>query len=92
MMTASLVTPGLAPEPSLPQFKAAFLEPVLIAGAALFWVLALPVVAVSLMAVKIWEVLVALFMGQAVRPNPLILRHGPMRSITARQIQKTAQV
>ena len=86
MMTTSFVNPSLAPEPNLPQFKAAVLEPLLVAGAALFWVLALPVVAISLVAVKIWEVMVALSLGNAVRPNPLILRQGPIKGTVARRI------
>lgn len=74
MMTASFVNPSLGAESTLIHSKAAVIEPLLIAGAALFWVLALPVVAISLVGVKIWEALVALSTGNAVRPNPLILR------------------
>ena len=59
-MTTSLVNASLTPEPTLTHFKAAIVEPLLIAGAALFWVLALPAIAFSLVAVKVWEVLVAL--------------------------------
>lgn len=86
MTTISFVNPSLAAEPTLAQFKAAVIEPLLVAGAALFWVLALPVVAMSLVAVKIWEVLVALSTGHAVRPNPLILRQGPIKATVARRI------
>ena len=57
--------------------KAILLECLLIAGTALFWFFALPVAAVALMAVKIWETLVALISGKMVRPNPLILRRRP---------------
>lgn len=86
MTTTSFVNPSLAAEPTLTQFKAAVFEPLLVAGAALFWVLALPVVALSLLAVRIWEVLVALSTGHAVRPNPLILRQGPIKGTVVRRI------
>jgi hypothetical protein len=91
-MTSSFVNPTLAAEPTLTHFKTAILEPLLITGAALFWVLALPVVAVSLMAVKIWEVLVALSLGNAVRHNPLILRQGPLKGKVTRRISHIAPV
>jgi len=86
MTTTSFVNPSLAAEPTLTQFKVAVFEPLLVAGAALFWVLALPVVAMTLLAVRIWEVLVALSTGHAVRPNPLILRQGPIKGTVARRI------
>jgi hypothetical protein len=92
MMTTSFANPSLSPEPALNHFKAAVFEPVLVAGAALFWVLALPVVAVWLMALKIWEVLVALSLGHAVRPNPLILRHRPLKGGTPHQVAPIAHV
>jgi hypothetical protein len=44
------------------------------------------VVAMSLLAVRIWEVLVALSTGHAVRPNPLILRQGSIKGTVARRI------
>jgi hypothetical protein len=52
-------------------------EPALTAGAAGFWLFALPFVALALMSVKVWESMVALSSGRPVRPNPLILRYGP---------------
>ena len=90
MIISSFVNPSLVTEPPPNEFKFAIFEPLLIAGAALFWVLALPVVAMSLMAVKIWEVLFALSTGQSVRPNPLILRQGPIRGRVARRIAAQA--
>ena len=92
MMTNSFANPNLPAEPTLAHFRVAFLEPLLVASAALFWFLALPVVAISLMAFKIWEVLVALSLGNAVRPNPLILRCGPMKAGAAREMTHIAQV
>jgi hypothetical protein len=92
MMTTSFANPSVYPEPTLTHLKAAFLEPVLVVAAALFWVLALPVVATWLVALKIWEVVVALSLGNAVRPNPLILRYGPLKGRAAREIAPVAQV
>jgi len=92
MMTTSFANSSVYPEPTHTHLKTALLEPVLVAGAALFWVLALPVVATWLIALKIWEVVVALSLGNAVRPNPLILRYGPLKSRPARQIAPVAQV
>ncbi len=86
MTTTPFVNPSLAAEPTMTQFKAAVLEPLLVAGAALFWVFALPVIAMSLVAVKIWEVLVALSTGHAVRRNPLILRQGPIKGTVTQRI------
>lgn len=83
--------PVLNCEPSGP--KVFLLEPLLTAGAAVFWLCALPFVAFSLMAVKIWDVLVALFMGHGLRPNPLILRRGPAKDASAEpRPQHAAQV
>lgn len=92
MITTSFANPTLSPEPALNHLKTALLEPVLVAGAAIFWLLALPVVAVWLMALKIWEVLVALSLGNAVRPNPLILRRGPLKGSATRQVAPIVQV
>ncbi|MEO8439514.1 MAG: hypothetical protein ABI540_04755 [Spartobacteria bacterium] len=60
--------------------KTALVEPALVAGAALFWIAALPFVALWLMCVKIWDTLLALKSGAGVRPNPLILRRGLAKS------------
>ena len=92
MMTTSFANPSFAAEPSLIHFKTAVLEPLLVAAAALFWVLALPAVAVSLIAVKIWEVMVALATGHSVRPNPLILRQGPVNAKALSRIAQAARV
>ena len=72
------------------ELKAALVEPVLVVGSALFWVAALPFVALSLMCVKIWDTLMALKSGAGVRPNPLILRRGLAKSgLTVRTSVRT---
>jgi len=71
----SLLHSEVSPENSL--LKGLLVEPALTAGAAAFWLFALPFVAFALMSVKVWESVVALFSGRPVRPNPLILRCGP---------------
>ena len=58
------------------QMKAVLMEPVMIAGVAAFWLLALPFVAMSLACVRVWETFVAMKSSQAAQPNPLILRRG----------------
>jgi hypothetical protein len=71
--------------------KALLIEPLFAAGAAAFWLCALPFVAVSLLAVKVWDVLVAVVTGHALRPNPLILRQGPVKTAAAeRRAEHTA--
>ena len=60
----------------LSELKNTVLEVALIGGAGLFWIAALPFVALSLMLVKIWDTLKAVASGAPVRPNPLILRRG----------------
>ena len=60
--------------------KVLLLEPVLAVAAAAFWLVALPFAAVSLMAVRVWDALVALVTGHALRPNPLILRQTPAKN------------
>ena len=75
------------------EVKTALVEPVLVVGAALFWLAALPFVALSLMCVKIWDTLMALKSGAGVRPNPLILRPGLAKSgPTVRSSPRTAQI
>ncbi|MDQ3546801.1 MAG: hypothetical protein M3429_09870, partial [Verrucomicrobiota bacterium] len=65
----------------------------LMVGAAIFWIAALPFVAFSLMAVKIWDTLMALVSGSTVRPNPLILRTGLAKSgLTLRNSARTARI
>ncbi len=67
------------------ELKNALIESLLTVGAVLFWIAALPFVAFSLMCVKVWDTLVALKSGAAIRPNPLILRRGLLKSgLTAR--------
>ncbi len=75
------------------QLKTALLEPALMVGAVIFWVAALPFVALSLMGVKIWDTLKALGSGSSVRPNPLILRTGLAKSgLTLRSSARTARI
>ncbi len=77
----------------LTELKTALVEPALIVGAAIFWIAALPFVALSLMAVKIWDTLKALGSGSSVRPNPLILRTGLSKSsLTVRNSARTARI
>ena len=75
----SLLSSEASPENSF--VKSLLLEPALTAGAAAFWLFALPFVALALMSVKVWESLVALFSGRPVRPNPLILRYAPATAL-----------
>ena len=75
-MTTTFSNSALETESGLSTLKSAVIEPVLMAGAATFWVAALPVVAVSLMGVKIWDTVAGLVSGSADRSNPLILRRG----------------
>ena len=73
--------------------KAVLLEPLMIVGAALFWVATLPVAALALMALKLWQTSLALASGEMVRPNPLILRrNSPMRFVLRRQSPRKAHV
>ncbi len=77
----------------LAELKTALVEPALIVGAAIFWVAALPFIALSLMAVKIWDTLKALGSGSSVRPNPLILRTWLAKSsLTVRNSARTARI
>ena len=75
----SLLHSGVSPGISLS--KSLVVEPALTAGAAAFWLFALPFVAFALMSVKVWDSMVALFSGRPVRPNPLILRSGPSAAL-----------
>jgi hypothetical protein len=93
-MIATYSDSALAPHLSFgsAELKAVFIEPFLVVGAALFWIGALPFVAVSLMGLKVWETLVALTSGKAVRPNPLILRRSVASNISGRSSAETAKV
>lgn len=64
----------------LAEVSNALVESALVVAAALFWAVAIPFVALSLMCVKIWDTLAALTSGAGVRPNPLILRRGLAKS------------
>jgi hypothetical protein len=70
--------------------KALLIEPVLTAAAAVFWLIALPFAAVSIMAVRVWDALVALVTGHALRPNPLILRQTPAKTARVGRASKHA--
>jgi hypothetical protein len=75
------------------ELKTVLLEPALVLGSALFWVAALPFVAFFLMVVKIWDTMLALKSGAAVRPNPLILRRGLAKSgLAVRSSAQAAQI
>jgi hypothetical protein len=76
-----------------PSLKAALLEPLMIVAAALFWLATLPLAALALIALKLWQTSVALAAGEMVRPNPLILRRNSlMRFLLRRQSPRTAPV
>lgn len=94
-MTTTVFHPSLTSESSfgLVELKNALIESLLTVGAALFWIVALPFVAFSLMCVRVWDTLVALKSGAAIRPNPLILRRGLVKSsFTARSSTRAAGV
>ncbi|MDQ3199084.1 MAG: hypothetical protein M3Q46_07855 [Verrucomicrobiota bacterium] len=74
---------------SVTGLKTVLVEFVLIAGAAIFWVAALPFVAVSLAGVKLWDIMKRVSSGP---PNPLILRRGLAQStLTARRSTHAAR-
>ena len=56
------------------------LEPAMTVGTALFWCIALPFVAFSLMCVKVCDTIVGFFPGAGVSSNKLILRTGPAKT------------
>jgi len=60
--------------------KALLLEPVLTAGAALFWLVALPFVALLLMGIRVRGTVAAVLSGRPLRPNPLMLRYAPVKA------------
>jgi len=66
-------------------------EALLAIGATLFWLSALPFVAVFLALVKVWDTSIALVTGHAVRSNPLILRCGPARASHAHASAQAAR-
>jgi hypothetical protein len=74
------------------ELKIALVEPTLVVSAVIFWVAALPFVALSLRCVKFWDTLMAWKSAGSVRPNQLILRHGLAKSAPARRSSaRTAQ-
>ena len=56
------------------------LEPAMTVGTALFWCIALPFVAFSLICVKVWDTIVGRFPDAGVGSNQLILRTGPVET------------
>ncbi len=97
-MTTTFPDTALTPQPpsfGFSEFGTALLEPLLVVGAALFWLVALPFVALSLMLVKIWDTLVALKMGTLAQANPLILRSSAPKTVpvlSEGKSAKTAQI
>lgn len=89
-MTTTFADSVLAPHSfGLIELKNALLESALVAGAAVFWVAALPFVALSLVFVKVWDALEGIASGAKVRQNPLILRQ---RSFTAPNTPKASRI
>ncbi len=88
MTTTIFSDSALSPE--LSGAKALLIEPVLTAAAAVFWLIALPFAAVSIMAVRVWDGSVALVTGHALRPNPLILRQRPAKNARVARASKHA--
>ena len=66
-----------------PRLHMILVEPLLVVATAVFWLLALPLVAVSLGSVKIWDAFVALNSSEIATPNPLILRRGRQPEATS---------
>jgi hypothetical protein len=81
-MTTTFSDSALSPQtPDFDELKA-FVEPGLVLSAGLFWIAALPLVALSLLGVKIWDTLLALASGSSAHPirrelarNGLMLRN-----------------
>ena len=92
-MTTTFSDSALSPQtPNFDELKA-FVEPGLVLSAGLFWIAALPLVALSLLGVKMWDTLLALASGSSARPNPLILRLGLGRNgLALRNSTRTAQI
>ncbi len=56
MNTTTIYSPALTPRPfGLPNLKAILIQPFLILGVSLFWIVTLPIAAVSLVAIKVWD-------------------------------------
>lgn len=93
-MTTTFSDSALLPQTSdFAALKTVLVEPALAVGAVFFWITALPLVALSLLGVKIWDTLLALASGSGVRPNPLILRRGlPRNGLAIRNSARTAQI
>jgi hypothetical protein len=75
-MTSTYSQSTLAPRSfGAAELKAALVEPLLVVGVSAFWLVTLPVAAISLFAVKIWDTAAGFARGP-VQTNPLILRRG----------------
>ena len=59
----------------LAELKANLIEPFLVVGVSLFWIVTLPFAAAALFGVKIWDA-VSVFSRSTSRNHPLILRRG----------------
>ena len=71
-MTTIYSHSALTPRPfGLSELKAILIEPFLVVGVSVFWIVTLPFTAVSLLVVKVWDIV----SGYS-RANPLILRRG----------------
>jgi hypothetical protein len=88
-MTTTFSDSALSPQtPDFDQLKA-FVEPGLVLSAGLFWIAALPLVALSLLGVKIWDTLLALASGSSAHP----IRRGLARnSLALRNSSRAAQI
>jgi len=95
-MIATYSQTTLTPAPSceVSDPKSLWIESLLVIGVSAFWMLMLPLAAVSLFCIKIWDTIVACMRG-ATRANPLILHHGtptPLNPVPRRNSATTAQV
>ena len=70
-MTTTYSNPTLESQPTN-NFKALLVEPFLILGVFTFWIVTLPLVATSMLGIKIWDAVAGLA-RRFVSPNPLIL-------------------
>jgi hypothetical protein len=86
MITANLEPVSmLALAVESPRLKAFFIEPLLVLGVFAFWLVALPFVAVSLVAVKVWDTFRpdAVFLPSGIRANQFTSQHTTVISSTA---------
>ena len=93
-MTISYIDSALAikSSPAFAHLQTILIEPLLIVAAAAFWFVALPFVAVSAVCVKIWDTVVGLGSGNAVRTNSLMLRRRAAPNAPDRVAARTVQI